>query len=365
MTWLGTAPVWQEPAPAADAATSNEQRVSAAIRVLKSRKSEWFEKEGAMGSLMELGPEGQESLVLHLSRQLKKMESTHWRNRGALEKDFRLASARLAQGRLGKKGTLRLEAARGSLLRASRDKGLTKAMVKTICDPAVAAIVGILEITVLNVLDEEEDITTLLDSIEDTLEDHRLLHDYWIEAHGALLMAEGKWQKRAEKRTPPADPGRHLEEMWGILHALAFEAEIMPPRDRGTLAFNEALFEQLQPGEAAGIRKLNILRIRAGIGAMRVDVKLCAAGRGHSKDMVEGGFFAHQSPVEGKKTPSARARLAGTSGGAENIAAGMDSGPGAIRAWWYSPGHHRNMMGNHGRTGLGRFESHWTQMFGK
>ena len=154
-------------------------------------------------------------------------------------------------------------------------------------------------------------------------------------------------------------------ELNATLETLAFAAEIMPERDRATLKANALLFEDLKPGEGDGIRDINILRIRAGIGALRVDVKLCKAGRGHSQDMVEHSFFAHASPVDGKRTPSDRASLAGTSGGAENIAAGMDSGPGAIRAWWYSPGHHRNMMGNHGRTGLGRFESHWTQMFGK
>ena len=38
----------------------------------------------------------------------------------------------------------------------------------------------------------------------------------------------------------------------------------------------------------------------------------------------------------------------------ENIAAGQDTGEGAIHAWWHSPGHHKNMLGGHGRVGLGR-----------
>jgi uncharacterized protein YkwD len=32
--------------------------------------------------------------------------------------------------------------------------------------------------------------------------------------------------------------------------------------------------------------------------------------------------------------------------------------------WWHSPGHLKNMMGSHGRVGLGNFQKTWTQMFG-
>jgi uncharacterized protein YkwD len=76
------------------------------------------------------------------------------------------------------------------------------------------------------------------------------------------------------------------------------------------------------------------------------------------------GFFAHESPVEGKRTPGDRAAKAGTSGGAENIARGQRTAKSANQAWWYSPGHHKNMLGGHARIGLGRKDDFWTQMFG-
>ena len=141
-----------------------------------------------------------------------------------------------------------------------------------------------------------------------------------------------------------------------------------PHKGRGAVSATRGRFAiqttELDPEEAAGVLELNRIRVRAGLAADRLDLKLCDAGRGHSTDMVEHKFFAHDSPIPGKKSPSDRAAKAGTSGGAENIAAGQRNGHGAIRAWWYSPGHHRNMMGNHARTGLGRFQDHWTQMFG-
>ncbi|MFI5378131.1 MAG: CAP domain-containing protein [Tepidisphaerales bacterium] len=56
--------------------------------------------------------------------------------------------------------------------------------------------------------------------------------------------------------------------------------------------------------------------------------------------------------------------MAGTSASAENIASGTGTGEGAIRMWWHSPGHHKNMLARQHRTGLGRSGNHWTQMFG-
>jgi uncharacterized protein YkwD len=120
----------------------------------------------------------------------------------------------------------------------------------------------------------------------------------------------------------------------------------------------------MDPAEGRGILVLNVLRAQLGIGALTIDPKLCAAAQGHSKDMVEKGFFAHESPVPGKTTPWERAKLAGTTASGENIYAGSPRGEDAIEAWWHSPGHHTNMMGGHKRVGIGRYQNTWTQMFG-
>ncbi len=81
--------------------------------------------------------------------------------------------------------------------------------------------------------------------------------------------------------------------------------------------------------------------------------------------MKEKGFFAHDSPVPGKATPWARAKLAGTSASAENIYSGGSDPKGANRGWFFSPGHHKNMFGGHQRIGLGHYGGRWTQMFGR
>jgi uncharacterized protein YkwD len=102
-----------------------------------------------------------------------------------------------------------------------------------------------------------------------------------------------------------------------------------------------------------------------GLGALELDPQLCEAARDHSKDMAEQNFFAHESPVPGKKTPWDRAAKAGTTASGENIFAGSVDAHAANLGWFYSPGHHKNMFSpGQRRIGLGRHGSHWTQMFG-
>ncbi len=118
------------------------------------------------------------------------------------------------------------------------------------------------------------------------------------------------------------------------------------------------------PEEAEGVRDLNEMRMLLGLNPVLIDPKLHDAARGHSKDMATLKFFAHDSPVAGKKTPWDRAKLAGTSASAENIFAGSASPQAANQGWFFSPGHHVNMFANHRRVGQGRYEGHWTQLFG-
>lgn len=148
------------------------------------------------------------------------------------------------------------------------------------------------------------------------------------------------------------------------LAMLCLSALPLGEHDQKTLEANAALRPAMDGEEFLGTLELNRIRLALGLSAVRIDGKLGDAARDHSRDMEKLGFFSHESPVEGKRSFGARAARFGTSASAENIAAGQETGLGAIRAWWYSPGHHKNMLGGHGRTGLGRSGALWTQMFG-
>jgi uncharacterized protein YkwD len=122
---------------------------------------------------------------------------------------------------------------------------------------------------------------------------------------------------------------------------------------------------EIPADERAGIRELNEWRLLLGLNALVIDPKLSEACRGHSEDMHKHRFFAHESPLPGKRTPWDRAANAGTKASGENIYMGSTSPASANKGWFYSPGHHKNMFKpRHTRIGLGRYQTHWTQMFG-
>jgi len=137
----------------------------------------------------------------------------------------------------------------------------------------------------------------------------------------------------------------------------------MDSENQSVLVKNEEMKSQVPRAEYEGILEVNQWRIAAGLNALLIDTKLCEAARDHSKDMADLGFFAHDSPVEGKKRPWDRAKKFGTTAHAENIA--INSSPqGANQAWFHSPGHHKNMFSKrHTHMGLGIHGRHYTQLF--
>jgi uncharacterized protein YkwD len=131
------------------------------------------------------------------------------------------------------------------------------------------------------------------------------------------------------------------------------------------MAENAQLAGQLDPKTLEGMRGLDQLRVVCGLKPLAIDLKLCQAATGHSADMQLHKFFAHKSPLPGKTMPEDRARLAGTTASGENIYMGSVSSASAGKAWFLSPGHHKNMLNeNHRRQGLGRSGNYWTHLFG-
>lgn len=114
-------------------------------------------------------------------------------------------------------------------------------------------------------------------------------------------------------------------------------------------------------------RILNEERDVCGLAPLLLEEKLSDASKGHSADMARLGFFAHESPVPGKKTPWDRARLAGFAGNAsgENIYMGSANSQNAYDGWFGSDGH-RFIMYSDGPNvlGVGISGVHWTMMTG-
>ncbi len=135
-------------------------------------------------------------------------------------------------------------------------------------------------------------------------------------------------------------------------------------QEQTIMANNSALKGQVPAAEYEQIWLTNLYRILVGKVPLKINPKLCDAAREHSSDMKEHKFFAHESPLPGKRTPGDRAQRHGASAGGENIFMGNKTADAAFWAWFLSLGHHKNMLGGYAEIGVGNHDTYWTQMFG-
>jgi hypothetical protein len=262
----------------------------------------------------------------------------------------------------GKPDAETIETTRRAALQLSRRSDLTKELIHSDIDPLVAQLEAKLWPAPEELQADEPALAASHQALVTEREHLARARSLYVESASGLALHPDA-AKHFQKVLPPPPPPSPaaLADEWLVWTLLAMP---LSGRDRKALEANEALRPTSDPEEFAGTTALNRLRFLLGLALLRIDDRLGKCARDHASDMVTHDFFDHTSPLPGKRSPGDRAARFGTSGGAENIAAGHDTGPSAIRGWWYSPGHHRNMLGDHGRTGLGRCEQTWTQMFG-
>jgi len=272
------------------------------------------------------------------------------------------AAAAAQKRQLGPHGARRVDQLRDEMLAVSRGPELTKDQIRAELDPRLDELRMLLLPPLEQVLQRAPELNDRLDELRRSRAELVEWYELFQVVTADLEMNPVAQRHLTRVGAPPVPPP--LAELDHELANAILLGLPMGGQDQRVLRDNELLRRRTDVEEFAGTTALNELRFLLGLSVLRIDTKLGDAARDHSRDMQELGFFAHESPVPGKRSPSDRAARFGTSGGAENIAAGHGTGPGAIRGWWYSPGHHRNMLGGHQRTGLGRQDQLWTQMFG-
>ena len=191
------------------------------------------------------------------------------------------------------------------------------------------------------------------------------------DARQALIAQSEVWDTLAAEPVisrletdPPTPPT--LEQ---ILAQIEFDCVLYTyaatPMGKKVGAFNQTQTFLIDIQEARCISASNRYRILLGLEPQVIDRGLCAVARDHSKDMRTQNFFAHESPVPGKTSFTDRAARMNVRGASsENIFMGTPDGLAAADAWFHSPGHHKNMLNDSPRTGVGRFDNHHTQMTG-
>ncbi|MEW6071099.1 MAG: CAP domain-containing protein [Planctomycetota bacterium] len=344
------------------AATDQSEEIRALMKVARDPRAGIEAREAAMEALLELGTEGPRRLAGELAAAAKEVRRRHEEERDRLLAAFASRAEPILGARLDRAGTREMEELRKRILGLTRRRDLTKETVLAESDPALARLEELVVVSVAEVLAADPELSRRRDDLLAGLAAEVRQHAFWLRARDRLAaLPDG--EPIARRLKEPVDPAPEEANLARSFARIAAATTPMRDADRRIFAENDARAAELPSDEVEGTRLLNLLRVHLGLNALTLDPLLCQASRDHCRDMVELGFFDHDSPVEGKETPAKRAALAGTSANAENCAMGQPSAEAAIRSWWHSPGHQKNLLGPHARTGLGRHQDHWTQMF--
>lgn len=316
-----------------------------------------------IGMILTRGPEAAGTLFDTVRAQYAERRKALTKELDRHLKTLPKAAASVLRKQQGKAGEAKIAELRDKARGITADPALSKERIHAEYDPLLAELQTLTTVSYDRLLEASPDLKKHDGELRQASIEILDWYGSYVRARSAAsITPEGK--KRVERAGPE-------EEIFDFDAVLARELECAllqsvctQPRDEKVLVTNLELRSQIDAEEWRGVLELNRLRLMLGLPLLGIDLKLCTAARGHSDDMRKLNFFSHESPVAGKHGFGDRAALAGTSASAENIAAGQTTGKGAIEAWYYSPGHHKNMFGGHGRVGLGRSETLWTQMFG-
>ena len=121
--------------------------------------------------------------------------------------------------------------------------------------------------------------------------------------------------------------------------------------------------------ETEVIRLVNIERSKKGLQSLQQNWELSRVARYKSQDMINKGYFAHNSPTYGSPFQMMESFGIKFSAAAENIAQGQRTPEQVMNNWMNSPGHRNNILSpSYYQIGVGVAKDSkgnltWTQMF--
>ena len=200
-----------------------------------------------------------------------------------------------------------------------------------------------------------------------------------IETELAKVEAKPAGSSRSDRDASEAKPVSTLRERLNATldgrAVLEAEADLVAARDLRDTHFEAAQFNREQawaPPSARDFAKLlNGRRQALGLAPMRLERRLWEACATHAEEMQRLGYFDHESPTPGRRTPDRRAELAkfGGSFEGENLfQSRAPQAPSAVfRSWWASDSHRYVLFsGKPNALGLDPGGgTHWTLMTGK
>ena len=339
--------------PAAQLSAAERQQVKTLLADFRKAKTKPDDREKVVDQLIEIGGPAVTQLQAVLNKELFSQSKAYGQK-------FQKRAAVLSRGKTASIDLAELQRQRATVLALKEDANLTKEMIVNSADPAMERLGELLVLDRKVVLEKSAD----------------------LQAERDKLAALGKYSDKVAavmlNESPPNKTGDAAAEAMDALKPATFEeylqgeenlaAQLAMPMDdatRAILAGNAALAPKLDAEEVRAILACNLTRNLLGLSTLKIDLQLSAAARDHSQDMEKLKFFAHDSDVPGKKDPWARAKNFGTTASGENIYMGRTDGNQANLGWFHSPGHHKNMLGQHVRIGMGRSGVYFTELFGK
>ena len=125
---------------------------------------------------------------------------------------------------------------------------------------------------------------------------------------------------------------------------------------------------QMNSDELEVFNLINKQRTDKGLSALKNDAEVQRIARIKAQDMVNNGYFSHQSPTYGSPFDMLKSFGISYKSAGENIAANS-SNSGAVTAWMNSSGHRANILnGSYNFTGVGvvsspKYGKMYVQMF--
>lgn len=121
--------------------------------------------------------------------------------------------------------------------------------------------------------------------------------------------------------------------------------------------------------ETEVVRLVNVERSKKGLQLLKQNWELSRVARYKSQDMINKGYFSHQSPTYGSPFTMIESFGLKFSAAAENIACGQKTPQEVMNSWMNSSGHRSNILSpSFLEIGVGAAKDsqgniYWTQMF--
>lgn len=315
--------------------------------MLKKKDATEEEKEKAFAQLLKIGGEATQKAFAVVGSELQ-------RSSAAYQSQFNKRASVQLKTQIKEVNFDEIKAMQDKVNALRLKENLSKEEIIKVADPIMEKLFSLFLVKAESVLANDPELAQQREALIQS-------SDMWNRCQKAMAQEYAV----ANPDAPPVNLPSFEEYIQSREKLAALLAMPMSSANRSVIMKNVSISEKLSHEEASGILACNLYRNLLGLNAVAIDLKLCEAGRDHSKDMAEKSFFAHESPVKGKTRFSDRARNFGSSASSENIYMGSTKGESANLAWFHSPGHHKNMLGNHRRIGLGCHGRHWTEMFGR